>query len=91
MDIDNVIKIIDDRRRELHGLYRNKYYSDARYRLNELTTIKKRIKNYQKASESDIGQGSGRSNISSMEAIVVPDEIRGILLDLTEILDGRNN
>ena len=91
MDIDNVIKIIDDRRRELHGLYRNKYYSDARYRLNELTTIKKRIKNYQKASQSNIRQSAGGSSISSAEVIVVPNEIRRILLNLAGVLDGRNN
>ena len=91
MDINDVLRIIQDRRKELHGEFRSKYYSENKYRLNELTTLKKRITNYQKASQSNIGQSSGRSNISSTEAIVVPDEIRGVLLDLAEILDGRNN
>jgi len=90
MDINDVLRIIQDRRKELHGEFRSKYYAENKYRLNELTTIKKRITNYQKASQSNIGQGSGRSNISSTEVIVVPDEIRGTLLDLAEILDGRN-
>jgi len=91
MDINDVLRIIQDRRKELHGEFRSKYYSENKYRLNELTTLKKRITNYQKASQSNIGQSSGWSNISSTEVIVVPDEIRGILLDLAEILDGRNN
>ena len=91
MDINDVLRIIQDRRKELHGEFRSKYYSENKYRLNELTTIKKRITNYQKASQSNIGQSAGGSSIFSTEVIVVPDEIRRILLNLAEILDGRNN
>ena len=83
MDINDVLRIIQDRRKELHGEFKSKYYSENKHRLNELTTLKRRITNYQKASQSNIGQSAGWANCSSTEIIVVPNEIRGVLLDLS--------
>jgi hypothetical protein len=90
MDIEKIIELIDDRRKELRKTYIVNYRIETLHRLNELTTIKKRIKNYQKASKSDTGQNQGWTPYSSANVIVVPEEVRKSLEDISKILGGKN-
>lgn len=88
MNIDDVLNIFDDRKNELNGKYKREYTLDSRIRLKELETIRRRITNYKKASESDARQIQRRSKPLPKITRYNPTQIRGLLLNIKEALDG---